>query len=363
MSFVCPSIQNLGYGAFSELFHTRASQQRIPINGSIELTMRCNLRCAHCYVPLNQRMARGINELTLNEFKRIFSEIAEAGCLWLLFTGGEPLLRPDFTDIYMDAKARGFIISLFTNATMMNDTTADFLAEMRPFSIEVSIYGATEKTYEQVTGIPGSFRKCLRGVEMLLNRGLPVQLKSVLLTINRHERVEMEQLSKHYGLEFRYDPVISAALDGDLYPTKFRLSPEEIIEIEIQDEYRAAAWPKEFDAMHEQEINVPSMYTCGAGRVSFHIDAFGKLSLCLSARQPSYDLRTGNFKTGWEEFIPQVLDLEYPKGFECIGCELRTICAQCPAMGITEMGDPLRVVPFLCQLAKLRHKAFDSITK
>jgi len=100
------------------------------------------------------------------------------------------------------------------------------------------------------------------------------------------------------------------------------------------------------------------MYTCGAGRTSFHIDANGKLSLCLSARTPSFDLRQGSFQEGWDRFIPGVLALEYSQAFACSGCELRTVCAQCPAMGLAEFGDPEAQVPFICQLAHLRQEAF-----
>ena len=89
------------------------------------------------------------------------------------------------------------------------------------------------------------------------------------------------------------------------------------------------------------------------------MDAFGQLSLCLSARTPSYDLREGRFEEAWQEFFPFVLALEYQPDFECLGCPFRMICSQCPAIAMTEMGDPQIRVPFICQLAHLRAEAFD----
>ncbi len=355
----CPSLINLGYGAFSEQLHAKVSQQRIPVNGTFEVTMRCNLRCEHCYLPFAQRAGTRRGELSLAEIQRIFSEIADAGCLWLLLTGGEPFLRKDFLQIYDDAKRKGFILTIFTNGTLLTKKIVDHLADWRPFSIEISIYGATQETYERVTGIPGSYARCMQGIELLLERGLPLELKSVLISLNQHELAQMKQFSESLGLEFRFDPVINAGIDGNLYPTQYRLSPEQIISVETQDSDRSEEWPKVYQEFHGVHIDTSQMYTCGAGRNGFHIDATGKLCLCLSTRTPHYDLRQGSFQQGWERFLPEVLGLEYSQTFACFQCELRAVCAQCPAMGLTEFGDPEARVPFICQLAHLRQQAFD----
>jgi radical SAM protein with 4Fe4S-binding SPASM domain len=355
----CPSLTDLPYGDFSARLHNKLSQERIPLNGSLEVTMRCNLYCEHCYVPLAQRTGSEQGELSLAEIYRIFSEIAEAGCLWLLLTGGEPLLRKDFLDIYQDAKRKGFIISIFTNGTLLTKRIAEHLAEWRPFGIEISIYGATQATYERVTGRPGSYARCMKGIELLLEHNLPLQLKSVLITLNQHELSQMKQFSESLGLPFRFDPVINAGIDGSLDPIQYRLSPEQIVKAEKEDPDRAKAWPKAYAEHKDLEIITSKMYTCGAGHSGFHIDATGKLCLCMSARTPSYDLRRGSFQEGWDQFMNKMLAMEYSQAFICNDCKLRTVCAQCPAMGLAECGDPEARVPFLCELAHLRKEAFD----
>ena len=329
----CPSIIDSGYGIFSESLHTKGSQQRIPVNGSLEVTMRCNMRCEHCYLPFVQRAGSRGDELTLPEIQRILSEMADAGCLWLLLTGGEPFLRRDFLKIYDYAKHKGLIISIFTNGTLLTEQIADHLAEWRPFAIEISLYGATQTTYERVTGIPGSYARCMRGIELLLDRRLPLHLKSVLITLNRHELSQMKQFSDSLGLEFRFDPVINAGIDGSLYPTQYRLPPEQIVSIEAHDRDRAKNWLGVFEEFKDSEINTRQMYTCGAGRCSFHIDAYGKLCMCLTARTPNFDLCQGSFQQGWDHFMKDAITLEYSQKFGCTGCELRLVCAQCPAMG------------------------------
>ncbi len=355
----CPSIQDLSYESFSSYLHGRFSRERIPLNGSLEVTSRCNLRCEHCYLPFSERKGSKDVELSIPEIQRLFCEIADAGCLWLLLTGGEPFLRQDFLEIYDHAKKKGFILTLFTNGTLISENIANHLAEWRPFVIEISLYGATQATYERVTGIPGSYSRCMRGIELLLERGLPLKLKSVLITLNQHELEQMKQLSQGLGLEFHFDPVVNAGVDGSLHPTQFRLSPEQIVSIEGQDPPRAREWPKAIAKVKGLEIETRQMYVCGAGRNSFHIDASGKLCLCISARTPNFDLCQGSFQEGWNQFLLDVRQMEYSPEFACIGCELRTICSQCPAMGLAESGNPEAKVSFLCELAHLRQQVFD----
>lgn len=357
----CKSLIHLEYGAFSDRLHANVGQERIPLNGSFEVTSRCNLRCVHCYLPLAQRGGSQQDELSLPEIRGIFSELADEGCLWLLLTGGEPFIRKDFLQIYDDAKHKGFITTIFTNGTLLTEQIADYLAEWPPFSTEISLYGATQSTYERVTGIPGSFTRCIRGIEMLLERSLPLKLKSVLLNVNHHELAAMKELSRHFGVDFRYDPVINAGIDGSLQPTEFRLSPEQILAIEMNDSERANLWVETLEKTRDFQVDPQRMYICNAGQKSFHIDASGKLSLCISARYPSYDLRQGGFQAGWNHFIGSLLELEHGPSFECSGCDLRAACLQCPAMGFAEFGDFGRRVPFLCELAHLRKGAFASI--
>jgi MoaA/NifB/PqqE/SkfB family radical SAM enzyme len=176
------------YADWSLGLHERVVGQRAPIDGSIEVTRRCNQTCAHCYnnLPLGDQEARG-SELTYGEHCRILDEITEAGCLWLLYTGGEIFARRDFLDIYTYAKEKGLLISLFTNGTLITPEIADHLVQWCPFSIEITLYGRTKETHEQITGIPGSYERCMRGIRLLMERGLPLKLKTVAITLNKHE--------------------------------------------------------------------------------------------------------------------------------------------------------------------------------
>lgn len=354
----CIGIPEIKYSDFSQRLHSRVGDQHIPIVGTFELTMRCNLRCQHCYIPTENRARKHDRELSLAEINSILDQVTDAGCFWLLLTGGEPLLRQDFFDIYTYAKHKGLILTLFSNGTLITPRIADFLAEWRPFNIEITLYGATQETYERVTGIPGSYAHCRRGIDLLLERNLPLGLKTMLMTLNQHELQQMNALAASLGVQFRFDPIMQAALDGSSRPINLRLSPEEIVGIEKADPVRARQWPMTFREKISNKEKDRNLYLCGAGKSSFHIDATGHLSVCISNRKPAYDLMTGSFKEGWEVILPQETSVQYSDHFPCGGCPVRFICSQCPALAETECQNPEARVEYLCQLTKMRYAEF-----
>jgi MoaA/NifB/PqqE/SkfB family radical SAM enzyme len=176
-------MENLSYSDFSLRLHQRVVATRTPANGTIEVTRRCPLACVHCYnnLPIGDREARA-GELTYEEHCRILDEITGAGCLWLLYTGGEIFVRRDFLDIYRYAKKKGLLITLFTNGTLITPEIADYLQKWRPFSVEITLYGRTKETYEKITRVPGSYEKCVQAIRLLMDRNLPLKLKTMALT-------------------------------------------------------------------------------------------------------------------------------------------------------------------------------------
>ena len=350
----CIYIPKISYREFSETIHSKVGEKRIPLNGSIEVTLRCNLRCLHCYCSYNSQK----KELSYKDFCRIFDEIADMGCLWLLITGGEPLLREDFLKIYTYAKKKGFIITLFTNATLLTPSIVDYLKDYPPFAVEVTLYGITKSTYEKITRIPGSFNRCIEGIHLLLERKIPLRLKTVVMNLNKHELFKIKRFAENLGVEFRFDPLINPKLDGSKEPCKLRISPQEVIELDLMDKKRKEAW-EEFCKKFPSPINSEWLYSCSAGRTSFHIDPYGDLNICIIARFYAYNLLKGTFKEGWETFIPEkILSLKKDNRYECNRCQLRDLCNRCPAWSQLEAGNPQEVVDYLCQIAHLRAKVF-----
>lgn len=324
---------------------------------SIEVTHRCPLECQHCYnnLPMSDEKARA-SEMTFEEHVRLLDQLVEAGCLWLLYTGGEIFARKDFLDIYTEAKKRGFLITLFTNGTMITPRIADHLAQYKPFSIEITLYGATPETYETLTGIPGSFDRCMKGIRLLRERGLPLKLKTVPTTINHHEVYEMKRVAEEeLGITFKFDPLINPRTDCSQSPLAVRLSPEQVVALDFYDPERMG----EYLQLVEKELaaNTPACeqkYTCGGGHNGCAIDPTGRMTICVLSHRDGYDLRSGSFQEGWEGRLSEIRNLKTTRQTICTNCHIKSLCSMCAANGELEGGDAESPVDFLCQVAHLR---------
>jgi radical SAM protein with 4Fe4S-binding SPASM domain len=295
--------------------------------------------------------------LSAAEVRRITDEVVDLGCLWALLTGGEPLLRPDFSEIYLHMKKKGLLVTLFTNGTTLTPRIADLLAEWPPLVMEVSIYGSTPAVYERVTGVPGSYRRCLRGIELLLDRNLRLRLKTVPMTLNYTDMAEMRALADSYGLEFQWDPLVNCRVDGWAHSAAVRLRPEEIVALEQEEPRRVRGYAQEFLRARAREPRA-ELFVCGAYLHSFHIDPYGNLCPCMLVRWPSYSLKEGSFRHGWYECFPAMRERLRTRPLPCDGCRFGDACDWCVGWAQLETGDPEGMVPFLCQLTHARAEAF-----
>ena len=357
-------IETHSYADFSLAIHTEVNALRVPVNGTIEVSNRCPLECVHCYnnLPVGDAVARR-RELTTEEHYRVLDELAELGCLWLLFTGGEIFARHDFLDIYRHAKSRGFLITLFTNGTLITERVADALAGNPPFAIEITLYGRTKAVYESLTGIPGSFEKCMRGIQLLLERKLPLKLKTVALTINKHEVAAMKRFAEELGCEFKFDPMISPRIDCSSSPLAVRLTPEDIVAMDLDEPQRVAEWRRLATQFPVADVpddgSMPELYDCGGGVNSFAIDPYGDLTICVLSHVDRYNVRDGSVKQGWETFLRTVRERRVNRITKCTTCQLKSLCGSCAANGELENGDAEAPVDFLCRTAHLRADVFD----
>ncbi len=344
-------------------FNTRLRQQRNPLQGGMEITHRCNLRCVHCYCQrdANDQEARDA-ELSYDEICRIVDQIAQESCLYFLLTGGEPLLRRDFLDIYDYCRDKGLLVTIFTNGTLITRRVADHLAKRPPLSVEVSLYGATKEVHESVTGIPGSYEKCLNGIKLLVDRGIKLILKTPIMTLNVAELDALKQFAANLGVDFRFDVLLFPRLSGmdDPHgPYQYRLSLDETLRLEVSEEENLVQWNAYLDRL-EGIPRPKTLYKCGAGLHSFFIDVAGNLLMCPLARWPSYDLRQGSFREGWHDFLADVRSWPAPADSECSYCDVFLICHQCPGRSQLEYGHDTQNRPFewICHLAHMRAEAF-----
>jgi len=355
-------IETLTYSDFSRTVHLEVNSKRIPVNGTIELTHRCPLECVHCYnnLPMSDHGARR-GELTTDEHRRILDELAELGCLWLLLTGGEVLARPDFFDIYRHALSTGILLTVFTNGTLITERVADAFAAMPPFAIEITLYGRTKATYEALTGIPGSFERCLRGIDLLIQRKLPLKLKTVAISTNKHEIASMKRFAEDLGVRFSFDAMMTPRIDCSASPLEVRLTPADIVVLDLEDPVRVSDFTRlavEHAPPPPAEGEVPGVYVCGGGVNSFAIDPYGNMSICVLSQNDKFNVRDHGVREGWENFLRRVRDKRITRVTKCTACALNSLCGSCAANGELENGDAEAPVDFLCRTAHLRAEVF-----
>jgi len=282
---------------------------RYPLACQWELTCRCNLRCVMCYTDCFHTPEQIRQELSYPEIIRIMDELQEAGCLELCLTGGEPLARKDFTEIYLYAKHKGFLVTVFTNGTLVTDTIADVWAQSPPSMIEISLHGLTKASFETITQGPGSHDRCLAGIRLILERRLPLTLKTTGLTLNSGEILAIKEFVRRLGSEYgtavhyKFGSELRLRLDGSDDVAQYQLSVEQIRAIEQADPdfcvERSRQEQREEAHLHQGRT------PCGGGLYRFHIDAYGRLQLCSGNRRAGYDLRRGSFVEGFYGSLPQ----------------------------------------------------------
>ena len=330
---------------------------------SMELTERCNNKCIHCYInlPADDEEARK-KEISFEEIKAIVDEAARMGCLSWHLTGGEPLLREDFSDIYLYLKRKGIRVTLFTNATLINSETANLFKKYPLQDLEVTIYGLSQKTYEAITRNPGAFDAFRQGISLFKENRIPFSLKTAVLPQNFYEIKEMRDFAKSFtgqplGVVLKLNLSSRFNNGSKRDPIKrLRLPPHKVMEVLKQDEER---YRKDMERFCQKFLGPPGddrLFICGAGVGGCHIDAYNNFQLCMLLRHPDcvYNLREGSFKEAWEQFVPRVRkkrvnNKKYQE--KCQRCFLKSLCEQCPAWSWMEHGVLDEPAEYVCKIA------------
>ena len=350
----------------------KIGEKRIPLSFELEVTARCNNNCRHCYINLPPGDEKALrDELTPDEISNIADQAVSLGTLWCVITGGEPLLRKDFIELYRLLKSKGLLVSVFTNASLITDKHVELFRNYPPRDIDITVYGISKKTYEQVTGTPGSYAAFRRGLSLLLDGGIKVSLKAMALRSNVHELPAIADFCHERTRDFfRFDPFLQMRIDGNSERNEKiraeRLSPGEIIAVERADPERSAAVKKKCGML---EISIPSqgldnhLFQCSAGNDSFAVSYNGLFHPCSSLWQRDclFDLRRGSLYEAWFDFTPRMLSFttnndEFLE--KCRLCPLMNMCQWCPANAYLECGRMDEWCEYFCKTAHARASAF-----
>ena len=280
----------------------------------------------------------------------ILDQLAEAGTLSILFSGGDPFLRPDAVDILKAARDRAFDVRINTHGNAIDDALADRLAnEVQPTRVAISIYSDLPEEHDAVTLIPGSLVKSLAAARRLVDRGLAVAFKTPVMVHNRNSYHRVGALAKAYGAVWEIDTQIINDDKSDFglcgigaHATERILAMLHVFE----DEGMAPL------TLPELETEPSSGPTCGAGMISGHISPDGRLFPCITWRDPMGDLRETPFAELWWESAKAAEHRTVRRASylqDCDGCGFHGGCNYCPGISHAETGDPGRRSEYVCE--------------
>jgi MoaA/NifB/PqqE/SkfB family radical SAM enzyme len=337
----------------------RSWNNAMPMTALWEITYACNHKCTFCY----NSPTKGARELTTEEIKDGLRKIADLGCVFMVFSGGEPLTRPDFFEIAWAAKKLGFAIRIYTNGYLVDEIVARKLRELAPFEIEISFHGSRPESFDRLTGIPGSFNRVLQGIRNLRAENLKVNLKTPITKWNQDELRGIKTIGEELGCHVEFDPTITPRDDGDTSP----------LALQADMDFLDRLWSSEFVDLTHEETPVPrddSKVTavCGTGRSAIALDPYGNFYPCVQWRRKAGNIKeVEDLRSFWRTSpvlnevrrIAEEIPLTTLKDFEH-----GAFASFCAGVAEVQTGDPKNIYPQLranAQVRAARHAQFVTI--
>jgi len=327
----------------------------LPLNGSIDLTYRCNNSCRHCW--LHQPDTRKVREreLSFQEWVAIIDQARAMGTRTWAISGGEPMLREDFSDLldYITSKASSY--SLNTNGALITPAIARRLS---PGDIMIALYGADPAIHDHITRNPGSFEQAQQGMAYLREAGVRYTVQIVPMKDNFHQWEEMHALAQRLSPDYRIGTTwMHLSASGDRVRNREiiaqRLTPAQAVHLDPPNVPYEQRHRNSASRCAESEQN--SYRNCIFNRQSFHIDPFGGLSFCSLVKDERlrFNLVEGSFAEGWDFFLPGLAaDVENFRSDDpaCQSCSIRDECQVCPALKFLESRGMADTPSYVCQI-------------
>lgn len=372
-------MKEIQYKTFSLRTHKKNWQIKKPNVCQFELTFGCGLNCNYCYASCYNKAEYIKKELDTQQVKFILDKVYDSGVIWLCFTGGDPLTRTDFLELYSYAKDKGFIITIFTDGYSLTKKIADYLEKRPPFVIEITINGVTKETYEKISGVEGSYNKAMDGLKMTTERKLPLKIKTQVTKDNLEELPRIKEFVENLGLNFRPSVFLHARLNGDITPCSLRISLQEAVglnrgrgknllkenegclSIEAISQSKLYKQDNEVDGSEgisrNNGLNSPNeqngyLFHCAiGGGDGIHIDPFGNIIPCNCIREPKINLLKEDIEQAQSIILDWVRAKKFTTNSQCRNCPIRESCYNCPGKALLEKRNLEGAVKWFCDLA------------
>lgn len=339
--------RELGDGYFSRL-HMWAKQNSVPLSATFELTPFCNFSCVMCYVRLTKEVAQKQGEmLSADKWLEIARQAKEMGTLNLALTGGEPLSHPDFWKIYEELNKMGFLITILSNGSLIDETAMEkFRLYGMPYSIKLTLYGASDETYRRTCNSPDGFTKISKAVDLLKEAGVPIKMTATVVRENAADLQQIYAFAREKNVPMQHTLSVvrsSRGAENTAESSRFSLSdfPEEL----TLEDLEKSKYPP-FDS---------PFACCGSYRTSFWMTWHGHLQMCSFMNTP-YVEYSGDLSSDYNELVTKLQKLGNPE--ECGGCEWKMFCQRCPGILCAESGNPEKIDSSLCNMAKRLYELY-----
>ncbi|MBN1869425.1 MAG: radical SAM protein [Candidatus Omnitrophica bacterium] len=344
-------MKNISYKTFSWRTHQKNWRMQHINVCQFEMTFGCGLHCRHCYTDCYNIPGFLTKELNTREVKFVLDKAYRAGAIWLCLTGGDPLTRKDFLDIYAYAKDKGFIVTIFTNAYSMTAEIAAYFQKKPPFVIEMTLNAVNQATYEKISRTKGSFEKVMNGIELIQSKNLPLKIKTQVTKDNWEEVPDIIGFLKKNNMPFRPSYDLFARLNGDTAPCDLRVPPDKLFK---GDSTEHLCDDCQSEALETNSTRNDYLFRCAAGGGDgINIDPYGNAFLCNLIRKPAVNLLESDIAEAFNKLLPLARGRVFTTDSKCRSCDVRDYCRLCPGRAFVETGDMEAPVEYYCQLADL----------
>lgn len=327
-------------------------------SATLELLDFCNFSCSYCYVKESYRSV-----IPKADALRILQELKDEGCIWLLLTGGEPFLHPNFSEIYLYAYRLGFRISVFTNGSLLSEQLCDLFQKYPPEVLEITLYGYNRETYDNFVSTPGAFERFDRNIDMLCKYDIKPVLKFTLTTANVGFVDKLKNYCYKKKLKYRYDDLVIPRIDNHNNDNlHLRLCPQVAHQNMMKDGRYIRSLAEKTLAENTKKTD-NRLYTCSAGKNSVVIDARLRMYVCILERRFWFDLRSNaaKIKDG-QKYLLSKMTGYLEKGDSCFECKYKPFCRYCPARFAVETGDERTPPRWYCEYGQIMYNTLVQLT-
>ena len=340
----------------------KADLNKIPISGNIELLPLCNMDCKMCFAKMTKQEMEAHSPMhNYEEWLSVAKQMSDAGTVFLLLTGGEPFLYPNFKKLYLGLKKMGFVVSINTNGTLINEEIADYLASDPPRRLNITLYGTSNETYAKLCGNPIGFTQVMNAVKILKERNIAIKFNCSATPFNIDEIEDIYKIGHELNIPVETAYYMTPAIrKNNIKNKEYRLSPQRASEVkllvkyltygeDVFKEYVKATLDRYKDLKNTKYEYKPG-FTCRAGHSVFWINYDGTMTACSFTKKPQYNIFKKDFISCWNDLISEVSKTYLSK--ECNDCDLKTLCTRCAASAYAETGKYDGTTEYHCELTK-----------